>query len=118
VSGSHSRTKGHTFERWVAKQLRTIWVNAKRGYQTRGGTQEQFDVEGTPFAIECKVGKQPNIRAAMRQVEAACKGKPPVVVSKVDRETPLVTMHFNDWFDLVAAVYGKVESNDSVQEVQ
>lgn len=114
---SYQRTKGHNFERWVAKALRPVFPNASRGFQTRGGTVEELDIEGTPFAIECKVGAQPNIRAAMKQVTEAHPQGTPVVVTKRTREEVLVTMRFDDWFDLVAAVYGiKEEPCSSTSE--
>jgi hypothetical protein len=103
---SYQRTKGHNFERWVAQQLRPIFPDAARGFQTRGGTAEETDIKGTPYAIECKVGAQPNIRAAMAQVQAAQPDGTPVVVTKRDRECPLVTMRFEDWVALIGAVYG------------
>ena len=103
---AYQRTKGHNFERWVARKLRSIFPNAKRGLQTRGGTSESLDIEGTPFAFELKVGAQPNIRAAMKQVQEARPEGTPVVVSKRDREGVLVTMRFEDWLQLVGAVYG------------
>lgn len=103
---SYQRTKGHNFERWVARQLRPIFPGAERGFQTRGGTAEETDIQGTPFAIECKVGAQPNIRAAMKQVQTAKPDGKHVVISKRDREEVLVTMKFQDWYDLLAAVYG------------
>lgn len=116
--GRSNRRRGHDFERWVARKLRPIFPRAERGFQTRGGTTEETDIKGVPaFDIECKVGAQPNIRAAMKQVQEARPGGTPVVVSKRDREGALVTMRFEDWLELVAAVYGiKEEPCSSTSE--
>jgi hypothetical protein len=89
------RRKGHAWERDVVHMLRQIWSTARRGLgQTRGA--EVCDVEGTPYWIECKVGAQPNVRAAMAQaLEDATKAgdpRPLLVITKRDREEPLVTM--------------------------
>lgn len=115
--GRSNRRRGHDFERWVAHELRPVFPDAARGFQTRGGTAEETDIKGTPFAFELKVGAQPNIRAAMKQVTEAHPQGTPVVVTKRTREEVLVTMRFDDWFDLVAAVYGiKEEPCSSTSE--
>ena len=55
-AGKLARNKGRAFEQLVARKLREIWPEAKRGYQARGGTAEAPDIQGTPFYIECKHG--------------------------------------------------------------
>lgn len=53
----------------------------------------------------------------MKQVTEAHPQGTPVVVTKRTREEVLVTMRFDDWFDLVAAVYGiKEEPCSSTSE--
>lgn len=94
--GRRSRTKGRVFERAVAKLLRAIWPDAKRGFQSRSG-RDAPDVDGTPFHFECKHGARVNVRAAMRQALAATDGRPVVVVSREDRGDILVTMRMADW---------------------
>lgn len=94
--GRRSRTKGRVFERLVAKLLRAVWPEAKRGFQSRSG-REAPDVDGTDLWIETKHGARVNIRAAMRQALAATDGRPVVVVSREDRGEVLVTMRFEDW---------------------
>ena len=90
------RSKGHNFERWVAIQCRTIWPEAKRGLQGRGGA-EAPDVDVPEWWIECKVGgpaKDPV--AALEQAEGdAAKskdGRIPVAICKRDRCEPTATM--------------------------
>ena len=122
MSGKSSRTKGHNFEREVARRMREYYPEAKRGFQTRGGTQEECDVEGTPFAIECKVGKRPNIRGAYNQAKCAQyevteqgttrkDHRPIVVVTKKDREDTLVTIQWDMFEAFLSALkaYGRVE---------
>jgi hypothetical protein len=55
--GKYQRTKGHNFERLVAKMFRRWWPEARRGYQYRDGA-EAPDVVGTPFWVECKNHKK------------------------------------------------------------
>lgn len=102
MSGSTSRTKGHNFERATANALKDIFPDARRGFQTRGGGGEQADVEGTPYHIECKVGKRTNIKAAVKQALTDTDGRPIVVVTKDDRQHVLVTMLWDDWKALVS----------------
>ena len=98
--GRSSKRKGKVWERAVATMLRKLWPAVKRGWQSRAGT-EQCDVEGTPFWIEAKVGKQVNLRAALRQAVADTDGRPPIVVAKDDREEPVVVMRLSDWVALM-----------------
>lgn len=98
--GGRSRRKGARGELEVVGLLTRVYDAVKRGLtQTRGG-DDAADVEGTPWWIECKIGKQPNIRAAMAQAIEATDGRPPVVFTRRDRETWLVTMRSEDWIAL------------------
>jgi hypothetical protein len=105
MTGSRSRTKGHNFEREMAIAFREVMPGAeiKRGLaQTRSGT-EVPDVECPYFWIECKRGKATNIKAALRQAEAACGDKPlvPVAITRDDRDTAMITMRLDEFFDFL-----------------
>lgn len=99
--GKSQRTKGHNNEREVAKLFRALYPEAKRGYQTRGGTGEAPDVDGTPFYIECKVGARPNLRAALLQAHNGTDGRMPIAVTKFDREPRMVTLWLEDFLKIV-----------------
>lgn len=89
------RRKGHDFERRVARDLREIWPEAKRGFQSRGGTKEAPDVDGTDYYIECKHEKKPDRGAAWNQADDAMDGRPAVAITKAtDSREILVTMEF------------------------
>lgn len=92
------RRKGRRVERELAEQLRRVFPDAKRGFQSRSG-RDQCDIEGTPYWIEAKGGKCPNPRAAMRQAIEATDGRVPVVIVKDDRCEPFVVMRLQDWLD-------------------
>lgn len=57
---NHSRTKGHSFERLVAEQMRELgWDDAMTKRAARGGdwstTDDGIDIVNVePFAIQCK----------------------------------------------------------------
>lgn len=114
--GRRSRTKGKVWERAVAAMLRPIFGDdeVKRGWQSRAGN-EQCDVEGTPFWIECKCGTTVDMRAAMRQAMRDADCRPPVVIAKDERKPPgwrvgdpgapaLVVMRLEDWLSLVKSI--------------
>ena len=81
-------------------------LNAKRGYQARGGGKEVADVDldGFPLHIECKRGKKCNIKGAMEQaISEADEENMAIVISKDDRKPILVTMLLDDWIELFQA---------------
>ena len=101
MSGRRSRRKGAQYERDLANDLILIWPNAKRGIgQTRSGG-EVPDVDGTPYWIEAKRCKRTNIHGAMKQASEATDGRPPLAITKRDREPALVTMEYATWFELM-----------------
>lgn len=104
--GKSQRTKGAAFERLIVHCMKPFFPEAARNLlQTRDGG---YDIKAGPYALECKHGKQPNIRAAMKQCREAVKGTKliPVVVSRRDREEILATMDMDTFTDLVEAAYG------------
>ena len=97
----NSQQKGKRFERKVAHLLSQIWHNARRvPFNQAHKGSDGCDVEGTPYWLECKHGKRPNIRAAMQQAVEATDGRPPVVITRRNGEDILVTMKLDDWVDL------------------
>ena len=99
--GSSQRRKGHNFERAVAILFRNHFKNARRGLQYGDGSNAP-DVDGTPFWIECKVGKKPNPRAALEQATEASNGtRPPVAVVKDDRKEPFVVIKLDDFLGMI-----------------
>lgn len=103
--GKSQRTKGHSWERELARQMRELFPDARRGMQSRDGSDAP-DVEGTPFHVEAKVGKLPNPRAALYQAIRDSRGRrPAVAVVKDDRCTPFVVMTLPDWLQLVRTAY-------------
>lgn len=97
--GRMSRQKGATFERWVAKQLRPVYADARRQPQSQIKQMRELalvsgidmdklcltDVVAGPWGIECKccAGKYPAQKAweqAARDVQNS--GKAPVAIIK------------------------------------
>jgi hypothetical protein len=74
----------------------------RRGFQYRDGS-EVPDVVAPVFAIECKRGKRTEPKAALRQAMQGADGKGlwPIAVCKDDKEPAIVTMHLEDFLELV-----------------
>ena len=97
LMGAKSRNKGKRGESEVVHLLRAIFAAVRRGAaQSRKGS-DAADVEGSPYWIEVKLGKAPGIHAAMKQAVESTDGRPPVVFTRRDGETWLVTMRAEDW---------------------
>jgi hypothetical protein len=103
VSGARSRRKGASYERDLVHRFREAMPGAevRRGLQSRSGG-EVADVEVPVFWVEAKRGKQPNIRAALRQAQAAApKGRIPIAVVRDDRAEATVTLTLDDFLEFV-----------------
>lgn len=101
MSGRSSRTKGHNYERTIARIFRKLWPPAKRGLQTQSGGQAVPDVDGTPLWIEVKRYKA--IRGLMaiwyRLLREA--KRIPVLIVKEDRADPVVVISLAFFVGLV-----------------
>ena len=76
MSGRTSLRKGIEFERVVRRRLARVFGedHVRRGNQYKDGT-DCADVNAPRFWIECKAGKKPNVRAALRQAITDSEGK-------------------------------------------
>jgi hypothetical protein len=103
MTGARSRRKGASYERALVHRFREVMPGAeiRRGLQSRSG-EEVADVEVPVFWPELKRGKQPNIRAALRQAQAAApKGRIPIAVVRDDRAEATVTLTLDDFLEFV-----------------
>lgn len=78
-------------------------------------------MDGTPYWIEAKRCKRTNIHGAMKQASEATDGRPPLAITKRDREPALVTMEYATWFDLMlclseADLLGKLPRTETVPD--
>jgi hypothetical protein len=119
MDGKGCRDKGHTYERGIAIFFRKWWKAAKRGLQTRGGTAEAPDVDGTPWYVECKFTK--GAYNPVRALEQARDGRyheedgkrvlrdkrPPLAVCKTNRKPTTVTLYLSDFSEMLDRLYEK-----------
>lgn len=97
--GRAARRKGQQSERDIAALVRRVFPDAKRGIgQARFG-RECPDVDGTPYWIETKCGKNAPVRSALKQAVDDTDGRVPVVIVKDDRCEPFVVMRLSDWLE-------------------
>lgn len=104
VSGAGARRKGLDFEREVVRRFADVFGadQVRRGFQYRDGSQIP-DVVAPIFAIECKRGKRTEPKRALTQAMEGAIGKGlwPIAVCKDDKAPPTVTMHLEDFLELV-----------------
>lgn len=106
----NSRAKGHAFEREMVHVFREALPGAeiRRGLQFRDGA-EAADVECPVFHVECKRGRQPNVRAALEQAKRdAKKGKIPLGIIRDDRKDAFVVMELEDFLEFLREWWGHV----------
>lgn len=101
MSGAHSRTKGQSFERWVAQQYRLKWPDkiVRRSQQSHKAFEPDVVVEGVPLWTECQIAARPNPLMKLDQAEEDCFAcyspmHPIVVWRKTSGRTTWVTMRF------------------------
>ena len=112
MSGKTSRTKGHDFERAVARTLRANFPEARRGLQYKD--PRECDVEGTPFRIECKRLKDVahrNILAALMQAKGDGERwddpRPCIAITKADNREALVHMTMDTFGHIIESMFYK-----------
>jgi hypothetical protein len=104
MGGKTSRTKGHSFEREIARALKDVFPEAKRNLEYQEG--EGVDIANTgEFSIQCKVGKSFRIEPALK--EAVKPNKIALAVTKKDRSDIIVSMYFDDFKKLLKAYLGR-----------
>ena len=97
----NSRRKGADFERTLARMLRDLGYDCRRGQQYSGANGDA-DVVGLPgIHIEAKAREQLNLYDAIAQAKRDKReGEKPAVIHKKNRCKVLVTMELEDWIEL------------------
>ena len=108
--GKAQREKGARIERKVANLLKPVFGDRtirSSGQCFSGDTRA--DVDCPHLWVECKVGKRPNIKAALEQAEQAAKSsnsdKKCVAICQWDRESPTATMRLKDFIEILSLAY-------------
>ena len=116
--GKQQRDKGARFEREVANILKPVFgprTIRSSGQCFSGDTRA--DVDCPKLWVECKVGKRPNMKAALEQAEDAKKNndsnKICVAVCKWDRDTPIASLRMADFIEILKLAYGEANHGGS-----
>lgn len=99
IMGKSQRTKGHSYERAVAKRLRHIFPEAARQmeYQVSSG----IDLANTGnLAIQCKRYKGYAPISKINEVETK-NGRIPVLITKGDRLPDMVVLSLDDFIKIL-----------------
>lgn len=109
--GKTSRRKGRDYQARLAKRFRDngTFTNASSTHsaQSRRQGYKPPDIEGTPYWIECKHQKSPDILGSLKQAEqeatTASDQRPAIAIIKHhgERGDPIVVMRLKDFERLV-----------------
>ena len=115
--GKYQRDKGARFEREIANVLKEVFgpkTIRSSGQCFSGDTRA--DVDCPNIWVECKVGKRPNIKAALEQAEEAKASsgsdKTCVAVCKWDRQLPTATLRLDDFIEILKLAYRSDDGED------
>jgi hypothetical protein len=99
--GKYQRTRGATYEREVANDLKdTFGIDAKRNLTQTRDSGGDILIDG--FLIECKRRKAIAVYEWMEQADKSCKGsEKPIVVCRADGEKSLAIMKWEDFKTLL-----------------
>lgn len=94
--GKMQRRKGHSFERWVANELKKVFPEARRHLEYQAPEALGVDLDNTgDFRIQCKRGRKYAALSALDEVQIdPIEGGIPVLVTRADDKIALVAMPF------------------------
>lgn len=103
MGGKHSKTKGHSFERFIANELKKIFPNARRQLEYHIDDCQGVDIMNTErFKFQCK--KLKGYAPVNTIKEIICDkvfGDIPVVVTAADGEPPVAILFWDDFLTLL-----------------
>jgi len=97
MSGKRSRTKGHSFEREIAKRFREVgYKGAKRHLEYQGCEANGEDIDGVePFRVQCKRNKK--YCSLTKILEIQDQSGIHLLVTKGDNLPAMVCMKLDDF---------------------
>lgn len=95
-----SRTKGHSFERAIARKFKSLFPEAMRKLEYNKEDIDGRDIKNTgKLAIQCKALKKYSPLTAIEEITA--KGYINMLVTKGDRKPPIVALYLDDFLKIL-----------------
>lgn len=108
MGGASARRKGHDFERKIAAQFRENGIEAERNLEYQSNHKGDINTPSLPFFWQLKCQKNPSVYAAIHQAiedNPDPDGLIPVSLCKRTRDLTIVSMRWEDFFELVVMPY-------------
>ena len=101
--GRRSRTKGHSFERLIARLLKSVFPECRRHLEYQDIEANGIDLVKTgPYLIQCKRGKKYASLIAIEEIQVCpIEGGIPVLVTQGDFKEPLAALPLTDFIELL-----------------
>lgn len=97
MGGSHSRNKGHGFERDIANRLKNLFPEACRQLEYQEGLGVDLANTGV-MRIQCKAYKK---YAPLAKIEEAGDSGIPALITKGDRKPILIALRLDDFLAII-----------------
>lgn len=118
MSGKHARTKGHGFERFIARCFKSIgFTAAQRQLEYQANNVCGVDLDGTGvFRIQCKKRKSYASINTINEVKIKNKEtEVPVLITAADGEAPMAILPLDCFLWLVDNAN---MGNDSLEDIR
>ena len=103
MSGKRSRTKGHSYERDIAKAFREVYPGANRLLEYQSDCANGVDLRGTgALRIQCK--RTANWAPITKIEEVKDTTGMPVLVTKGDRKRSVACLYLDDFIKILKDV--------------
>lgn len=98
-----SRTKGHSFERFIAQALRLVFPDARRHLEYQDAEANGVDLINTGhYRIQCKRGRRYASLTAIEEIQLEeAFGDVPVLITQGDRKRVLVALPLEEFVRLI-----------------
>jgi len=94
----NQRTKGHSFERFIAKLLKPFFPQAKRHLEYQMSSCDGYDIDGTtPFKIQCKAYNKIAVYKWLEEIKINSNNNEiPLLICKADHKKPIIIGYLDD----------------------
>jgi len=101
--GKSQRTKGHQFEREIARMFREIgFPDARRQLEYHEDDAQGVDIQGTgEFKIQCKRHKKYVPVNKIEEIQNLSEHETPILITKADRKEAMAVLPLKDLLELI-----------------